>query len=379
MYLLTEEQSLIQNMVREFSDKEIKPIAGEADRTHTFPWPTVRRMAELGLFGLTVPEEYGGSEADIISKLIAVEEISRNSAAHGSVLATHTSLCIDPILMFGTEEQKSRYLPALVRGEKLGAFCLTEAGAGSDSSAITTTAVRKNDTYILNGSKIFITNGGVAEVFIVFAMTEPSKGLKGISSFIVEKGFPGFSVGRAEDKMGIRASSTTEILFTNCEVPAENLLREENNGFKQAMKILDSGRLEVAAQALGIAQGALDASIAFTKERVQFGKPICANQGVQWMLADMATRVEAARLLTYNAALLKAQGNVRFSKEAAMAKLYASECASYVSSKAVQLHGGIGYTPSYPVERMMRDAKITEIYDGTSEVQRMVIASSLLR
>ena len=219
----------------------------------------------------------------------------------------------------------------------------------------------------------------MAEVFIVFAMTEPSKGLKGISSFIVEKGFPGFSVGRAEDKMGIRASSTTEIVFTNCEVPAENLLGEENNGFKQAMKILDSGRLEVAAQALGIAQGALDASIAFTKERVQFGKPICANQGVQWMLADMATRVEAARLLTYNAALLKAQGNVRFSKEAAMAKLYASECASCVASKAVQLHGGIGYTPAYPVERMMRDAKITEIYEGTSEVQRMVIASSLLR
>ena len=379
MYLLTEEQSLIQNMVREFSDKEIKPIAGEADRTHTFPWPTVRRMAELGLFGLTAPEAYGGSEADIISKLIAVEEISRNSAAHASVLATHTSLCIDPILMFGTEEQKDSYLPSLVKGDRLGAFCLTEAGAGSDSSAVATTAVRDGDKYILNGSKIFITNGGVADIFIVFAMTDPSRGLKGISSFIVEKNFPGFSVGKAEEKMGIRASSTTEILFTDCEVPMKNLLGEENNGFKQAMNILDGGRLEVAAQALGLAQGALDASIAFTKERVQFGKPISANQGIQWMLADMATRIEAARLLTYNAALLKARGGIRFSKEAAMAKLFASECASYATSKAVQLHGGIGYTPAYPVERMMRDAKITEIYEGTSEIQRMVIASSLLR
>ncbi len=374
---LTEDQKLIQSMVREFAENEVRPIASEIDKNHRFPAETVKRMAELGLFGMNVPEEYEGTGSDGISYSIAVEELSRVCATHGVIISAHVSLCVHPILFAGTDAQKKKYVPDLASGRKLGAFCLTEPGAGTDAAAQQTEAVLKGDKYILNGSKVFITNGGVAETFVVFAMTDKSKGLKGITAFIVEKGFPGFVVGQAEDKLGICASSTHEIIFKNCEVPKENMLGSEGEGFKIAMKTLDGGRVGIASQALGIAQGALEAAITYAKERVQFGKPISANQGIQWMLADMAVQVEAARLLTRNAARLKDSGQ-RFSKEAAMAKLFASETAMAVTTKAVQVHGGIGYTRSYPVERFMRDAKITEIYEGTSEVQRMVIAGNIL-
>lgn len=375
--LLTEDQELIQSMVREFATEEVAPIAAAIDRSHEFPHATVKRMAELGLFGLDTPEEYEGSGGDAVSYSLAVEELSRVCASHGVILSAHVSLCIAPILKFGSEEQKQKYLPDLASGRKLGAFGLTESNAGTDAAAQQATAVLQGDIYILNGSKIFITNGGVAETFVVFAMTDKAKGLKGISAFIVEKGFPGFSIGQAEDKMGICASSTTEIIMKNCEVPQANLLGKEGEGFKIAMQTLDGGRIGIASQAVGIAQGALDAAVEYAKERVQFGKPISANQGIQWMLADMATRTESARQLTRHAALVKDTG-VRYSKEAAMAKVAAAEAAMWVATKSVQVHGGIGYTKSYPVERFMRDAKITEIYEGTSEVQRMVIAASLL-
>lgn len=377
MSLLTEDQELIQGMVREFATEEVEPIAAEIDKTHEFPTATVARMAELGLFGLTTPEEYEGSDGDAISYSIAVEELSRVCASHGIILSAHVSLCVAPIYKFGNEEQKKKYLPDLASGRKLGAFGLTEAGAGTDAAAQTTTATLKDDKYILDGAKVFITNGGVAETFVVFAMTDKSKGLKGISAFIVEKSFPGFSIGQTEDKMGICASSTTEIIMKNCAVPKENLLGKEGDGFKIAMQTLDGGRIGVASQALGIAQGALDAAVAYSKERVQFGKPISANQGIQWMLADMSLRTEGARQLVRHAAEVKDTG-VRYSKEAALAKLAAAEAAMWVTTKSVQIHGGLGYTKSYPVERFMRDAKITEIYEGTSEVQRMVIASNLL-
>ena len=377
MYMPTEDQELIRSMVREFAEEEIAPIASEIDRTHTFPQATVKRMAELGLLGLAVPEEYEGSGGDSISFAIAVEELSRVCASHGCVLSTHFALAIAPIMQFGTDAQKKKYVPDLASGRKLGAFTLTESGAGTDASAQQTTAVPQGDKYIINGSKIFITNGGVAETFIVFAMTDKSKGLKGISAFIVEKAFPGFKVGQKEEKMGICASSTHEIIFENCAVPKENLLGKEGEGFKIAMQALDGGRIGIGAQALGIAQGAVDAAVAYAKTRIQFGKPIAANQGLQWMLADMDLRTDAARQLVYRAAAVRDTGK-RFSREAAMAKLFASEAAMWVTTKAVQVHGGMGYTKSYPVERFMRDAKITEIYEGTSEVQRMVIAGNLL-
>ncbi len=376
-YQLTEEQALIQNMVREFAENEVKPIAAEIDKTHRFPTETVKRMAELSIFGLSTPEELGGAGGDALSYIIAVEELSRVCASHGVILSAHVSLCMFPILKYGSDAIKQKYIPDLASGAKLGAFCLTEPGAGTDAASQQTVAEKKGDKFIVNGSKVFITNGGVAETFVIFAMTDKSKGLKGISAFVVEKGFPGFQVGQLEDKMGICASSTTEIIFKDMEVPAENMLGKEGEGFKIAMQTLDGGRIGIGAQALGIAQGALEAAIAYSKERVQFGKPISANQGLQWMLAEMAMKVEAARLLVYNAAKLKDSG-VRFSKEAAMAKLFASETAMEVSTKSVQIHGGIGYTRSYPVERMMRDAKITEIYEGTSEVQKMVIAGNIL-
>lgn len=376
-YPLTEEQSLIKNMVREFAENEVKPIAAEIDKNHRFPTETVERMKELSLFGLSTPEELGGAGGDVLSYIIAVEELSRVCGTHGVILSAHVSLSMFPILKFGTPEQQKKYIPDMASGKKLGAFCLTEPGAGTDAASQKTVAELKGDKYILNGSKVFITNGAVAEVFIVFAMTDKSKGLKGITAFVVEKSFPGFQVGQTEDKMGICASSTTEIIFKDCEVPVANMLGKEGEGFKIAMQTLDGGRVGIAAQALGIAQGALEAAISYAKERVQFGKPISANQGIQWMLADMATRVEASRHLTYQAANMKEAG-ARFSKEAAMAKLFAAETAMDVTTKSVQIHGGIGYTRSYPVERMMRDAKITEIYEGTSEVQRMVIAGNIL-
>lgn len=373
----TEEQTMIRDMVREFADQEVRPIAAEIDKTHNFPMATVKRMAELDIFALSIPEEYGGSGSDTLSYAMAVEELSKVCATHGVILSAHTSLCTHPILNFGTEEQKKKYIPDLAAGKKLGAFCLTEAGAGTDAAAQQTEAVLNGDNYVLNGAKVFITNGAVADTFIVMAMTDKSAGLKGITAFIVEKSFPGFIVGQTEEKLGICASSTTEIIFKNCIVPKANMLGNIGQGFKVAMHTLDGGRIGIGAQALGIAQGALDAAITYSKERKQFNKPISANQGIQWYLAEMATKVDAARLLVYRAAYLKDSG-ARYSKEAAMAKLFAATTAMEVSTQSVQIHGGLGYTKSYPVERYMRDAKITEIYEGTSEVMKMVIAGNIL-
>ncbi|GHV53667.1 butyryl-CoA dehydrogenase [Deltaproteobacteria bacterium] len=377
MYMPNEDQELIRSMVREFAVNEVAPIAAEIDKKHEFPFATVKRMGELGLFGLTTPEDMEGSGGDSISYSMAIEELARVCGSHGCILSTHVSLAVAPIMKFGTDAQKKKYVPDLASGRKLGAFTLTEPSAGTDASAQKTVATLEGDHYVINGSKIFITNGGVAEVFIAFAMTDKSQGLKGISAFIVEKGFPGFKVGQIEDKMGICASSTAEIIYDNCVVPKENLLGKEGEGFKIAMQTLDGGRVGIASQALGLAQGALDAAIDYAKNRIQFGKPIAANQGLQWMLADMALRTDAARQLVYRAAAVKDSG-ARYSKEAAMAKLFASETAMWVTTKAVQVHGGMGFTKAYPVERFMRDAKITEIYEGTSEVQRMVIAASIL-
>ncbi|MDR2825316.1 MAG: acyl-CoA dehydrogenase [Deltaproteobacteria bacterium] len=377
MSILTEDQKLIQASVREFAVKEVAPIAAEIDKKHSFPTKTVNRMKELGFLGLSLPEEYEGSGSDYLSYILAIEELSRVCASHGVVISCHVSLGTSPIVAYGTAEQKKKYLPDLCSGRKLAAFALTEAGAGTDAASQKSVAVLEGDHYKLNGAKVFITNGAVAETFIYFAMTDASKGLKGISAFIVEKGFKGFAVGQVEDKLGICASSTTEIILKDCIVPKANLLGKEGEGFKIAMQTLDGGRIGIAAQALGIAQGSLDAAVAYAKERVQFGKPISANQGIQWMLADMSARTEAARQLTYYAAELK-QSGARYTKEAATAKLVAAEAAMFVSTQAVQVLGGIGYTRSYPVERYMRDAKITEIYEGTSQVQRMVIAGNLL-
>jgi len=374
---LTEEQKLILNMAKEFGEKEVKPIAAALDREARFPHETVKRMGELGLMGMVIPEEYGGTGADYISYILAVEEISKADCVHGNVLSVHTSVCAYPLYVFGTEEQRRKYLPKLCSGEAIGAFALTEPGAGSDAASLKMTARPEGDHYVLNGTKIFITNGGVSGVYLVVAMTEPSKGLKGISAFIVEPSFPGFNVGQKEEKMGQCAASTHELIFDNCRVPKENLLGKEGEGFKVAMISLDAGRISIAAQCVGLAQAALDAAIDYTKQRVQFGQPIAANQGVQWMLADMAVSIEAARQLVYNATQLKAEGKP-FSTAAAMAKLFASESAMSVTTKAVQLHGGIGYTKSYPVERYMRDAKVTEIYEGSSEIQRIVISRALL-
>ena len=376
-FTLSEEQILIQNMAREFAQKELAPIAAVIDREQKFPTETVGRMGELGFFGLFTPEELGGGGGDYISYVLALEEVAAVCASHAAIYSVHASASLGGILSYGSDEQKARYVPDMASGKRLGAFTVTESGAGTDAAAQKSTAVRKGDKYILNGSKIFITNGGKADIYLASAMTDPSKGLKGISTFIVEKDFPGFFVGQKEDKMGIRGSQTTEIIYKDCEVPAENLLGKEGEGFKVIMQILDGGRIGMAAQAVGIARGALDAAVAYAKERVQFGKPIAANQGIQWMLADMALSVEAARALVFKAACAKMSGQ-RFSKEAAMAKLFAARVAMDVTTQSVQIHGGIGYTKSYPVERYMRDAKITEIYEGTNQVMQMVIAGSLL-
>lgn len=377
-FQLTEEQELIRQMVREFAETEVKPIAAEIDKNHRFPEETLQKLKDLNLMGVIIPEEYGGSGADAISYMIVIEELSRACASTGIILATHTSLVCYPILKYGTEEQKQKYLVPLASGEKLGAFCLTEPGAGTDAASQQTTAVLDGDYYVLNGSKCFITNGGYADTYIVMAMTDKGKGTKGISAFIMEKDFPGFIVGQTEDKLGIRGSSTTEIIFNDCRVPKENLLGQEGQGFKIAMHSLDVGRAGVGAQALGIAQACLDESVKYAKERVQFGKPIGSFQAIQWMLADMATKIQCARHLVYHAAWLK-ENNLPFSAEAAMAKLYASETAMEAGIKAVQIHGGHGYTTNYPVERFLRDAKITEIYEGTTEVMKMVIAGNLLK
>ena len=375
---LTDEQELIREAVREFADAEVAPIAAELDRDHRFPSELLPKMADLNLMGMPFPEKLGGAGADEVSYVIAVEEVSRACASTGCILSAHTSLATWPIYKFGTDAQKDRYLPDMASGRRLGAFALTEPAAGTDAGAGTCTALLKGDEYVLNGSKIFITNAPFAEVYIVFAKTDPAKGTRGMSAFIVEKDTPGFSVGEAEHKLGIRGSSTPPLYFTDCHIPDDALLGGEGYGFKVAMQTLDGGRIGIAAQALGIAQAALDASVAYAKERVQFGKPIANLQAIQWMIADMATEIDAARLLVYRAASCVDNGRP-YSTEGAMAKLFASETATRVAGKAIQIHGGYGYTESYPVERNYRDAKITEIYEGTSEVQRMVIARSALR
>ena len=375
---LSEEQELIQKMVKEFAASDVAPIAAEIDREHRFPEELLPKMAELGLMGVPFAEEFGGAGADYVSYTIVLEELARACASTSVIVSSHTSLGTWPIFEYGTPEQKEKYLHGLTSGEKLSAFALTEPGAGTDAAAGKTTAVLDRDEYVLNGSKIFITNGGYADVYIVTAMTDPDRGTRGISAFIVEKDIPGFTVGEREHKMGIKASSTTPLYFSDCRIPKDSLLGKEGKGFKIAMQTLDGGRIGIAAQALGIAQGALDASIAYAKERVQFGKPIATLQAIQWMIADMATEIDAARFLVYRAAWNK-DNSLPYGKEAAMAKLFASETASRVAGKAIQIHGGYGFTESYPVERAYRDAKITEIYEGTSEVQRMVVAGSLLR
>ncbi|MBU5436584.1 acyl-CoA dehydrogenase [Tissierella sp. MSJ-40] len=375
---LTKEQEMVRSVMKEFTEKEVKPIAAEIDETERFPRETVEKMAKYNMLGIPFPVEYGGSGADEVAYAIAVEELSKACATTGVICSAHTSLGCWPIYKYGSEEQKQKYLVPLAKGEKLGAFGLTEPNAGTDAAGQQTIAILEGDNYILNGSKIFITNGGQADVYIIFAMTDRSKGTRGISAFIVEKDFPGFSIGKIEEKMGIRASATTELIFQECIVPKENLLGKEGEGFKIAMSTLDGGRIGIAAQALGIAAGALDETVKYVKEREQFGRPISKFQGIQWILADLATEIEAARLLVYKAAYNKAN-NLPYSKEAAMAKLFAAETAMNVTTKCVQLHGGYGYTKDYPVERMMRDAKITEIYEGTSQVQQMVIAANLLK
>ena len=369
---------LFNDLIKEFALNEVKPLAKEVDEEEKFPYETVKKMAECGLMGINVPTELGGAGGDMKMYISAVEELSKVCATTGVILSAHTSLCITPILENGTEEQKQKYIPKLASGEWIGAFGLTEPNAGTDASYQQTTAQKVEGGYLLNGTKIFITNAGPAQVYVIFAMTDKSLGTKGISAFIVEKGFEGFKVGKKEAKMGIRGSSTCELIFTNCFVPDSNLLGKVGEGFKIAMKTLDGGRIGIAAQALGIAEGALESTIAYVQERKQFGRSIAAFQNTQFQIADMATKVEAAKMLVYKAAMAKATQK-SYSLEAAMAKLYAAEVAMEVTTKAVQLHGGYGYTREYDVERMMRDAKITEIYEGTSEVQRMVISANIIK
>ena len=373
---LTNEQLMLRKMYREFAENHVKPLAQEIDEEERFPMETVEKMAKLGMMGIYFPKEYGGAGGDVLSYAMAVEELAKVCGTTAVILSAHTSLCCAPIFEHGTEEQKKKYLPGLLSGKKIGAFGLTEPGAGTDASGQQTTAVLDGDHYVLNGSKCFITNGNVADVFVVFAMTDKKAGNHGISAFIVEKDFPGFTQGKHEKKMGIRGSSTCDLIFEDCIVPKENLLGKEGKGFKIAMMTLDGGRIGIASQALGLGEGAVEEAVKYTKERVQFGKRLSQFQNTQFQLADMHTRMQAAQYLVYSAAMKK-QNHENYSVDAAMAKLFAAEAASDVTRRAVQLFGGYGYTREYPVERMMRDAKITEIYEGTSEVQRMVIASHL--
>lgn len=376
-FQLTKEQEFVRKMVREFATNEVEPLAAEIDQEHRFPTETVEKMAKYGMLGVPFPTEYEGAGADHISYAITVEELSRVCASTGVICSAHTSLCCWPIFNWGTEEQRKKYLPDLLSGRKLGAFGLTEPNAGTDAAGQQTRAVDMGDHWLLNGAKVFITNGGYAETFVVMAMTDKSKGNHGISAFIVEKEDEGFSIGKTEDKMGICASSTTELIFQNCKIPKDRLLGEVGQGFKVAMSTLDGGRIGIASQALGIAQGAFDVTIEYMKARKQFGKKLSQMQALQFEVAEMATRIEAARLLIYQAADMKDK-HLAYGPKSAMAKLFAAETAMYVTTKCVQLHGGYGYTKDYPVERMMRDAKITEIYEGTSEVQKIVIAASVL-
>ena len=374
---LSKEHLLVRKMYREFAENEVKPLAEELDEEERFPMETVEKMAKLGMMGIYFPKQYGGAGGDVLSYAMCVEELAKVCGTTAVIVSAHTSLCCAPIFENGTEEQKMKYLPDLLSGRKIGAFGLTEPGAGTDASGQQTTAVKnENGDYVLNGSKCFITNGNVASTFVVFAMTDKSKGNHGITAFIVEKDFPGFSTGKHEKKMGIRGSSTCDLVFEDCVVPKENLLGKEGEGFKIAMKTLDGGRIGIASQALGLAEGAINEAVKYTKERIQFGRRLSQFQNTQFQLADLDTKIEAARLLVRAAAFKKDQ-KLPFSVDAARAKLFAAETAMEVTTKAVQFHGGYGYTREYPVERMMRDAKITEIYEGTSEVQRMVVAKYL--
>ncbi|MDR1359684.1 MAG: acyl-CoA dehydrogenase [Deltaproteobacteria bacterium] len=375
---LTQEQEMARKLYRAFAEKEVKPLAQAIDEEERFPVETVEKMAKLGFLGIPIPREFGGQGCDNLTYAMCVEELSRVCASTGTIVSAHTSLSCVPVLDFGTPAQKEKYLLPLARGEKLGAFALTEPNAGCDAAGQQTKAVRDADGYVLNGTKVFITNAEAADIYLVFAMTDKTKGTRGISAFLVEKDTPGFSIGKKEKKMGIRASSTCELIFRDCRVPAENLLGQEGRGFEYAMKTLDGGRIGIAAQAVGIAQGALDETLRHVKERKQFGKPLAAFQNTQFQIADMIPRLEAARLLVHRAAVAKDAGRP-YSSLAAMGKLFASETAMAVTTRCVQLYGGYGYMRDYPLERMMRDAKITEIYEGTSEVQRMVISAHFLR
>ena len=386
-FTLSKEHEMARSLFREFAEKEVKPLAIEVDETEEFPVETVKKMAKAGFLGIPIPKEYGGQGCDVLTYAMCVEELAKVCGTTSIIVSAHTSLCCDPILTYGTEEQKQKYLPDLASGRKIGAFGLTEPGAGTDAQGQQTKAVLDGDEWVLNGSKIFITNGKQADVYIVIAVTgtveKNGRKSKEISAFIVEKGTPGFTFGTKEKKMGIRGSSTYELIFTDCRIPKENLLGQKGKGFGIAMHTLDGGRIGVAAQALGIGEGALDRTVAYVKERKQFGRTIAQFQNTQFQLANMATQAQAAQLLVYRAARMKDQyakdHKTSYSVEAAQAKLYAAEMAMDVTTKAVQLHGGSGYTREYEVERMMRDAKITEIYEGTSEVQRMVISGALLK
>ena len=381
-FTLDKKHEMARTLFKEFAEKEVKPLAQEVDETEVFPRETVTKMQKAGFMGIPIPKEYGGQGCDPLTYVMCVEELSKVCGTTGVIVSAHTSLCCDPILTYGTEEQKQKYLVPLASGQKLGAFALTEPGAGTDAQGAQTKAVEDGDEWVLNGTKCFITNGKEADVYIIFAVTDIVEGKRGpqkrFSAFIVEKGTPGFSFGTKEKKMGIRGSATYELIFEDCRIPKDNILGPRGKGFGIAMHTLDGGRIGIAAQALGIGEGALDCAIEFVKERKQFGRPISAFQNTQFQLADMATRMQAAQFMVYRAAEAKATQKV-YSVEAAQAKLFAAEAAMAVTTKAVQLHGGYGYTREYDVERMMRDAKITEIYEGTSEVQRMVISGALLR
>ncbi len=375
---LTEEQQLLQKSVRDFAEAEVKPHAKEIDETGRFPRDTFKKAAELGLTGVAVPENYGGASMDHISYAIVIEEISRVCASTGVILSVQNSLYCDPVLRFGTEEQKQKFLVPFARGEKIGCYALTEPQAGSNAAALTTKAVRKGDIYVINGTKAWITNGGAADAAIVYVNTQPEKGEKGITALVVEKGTRGFAVGKEEKKLGIHATACTELSFTDCEVPVGNRIGNEGEGYKVALSTLDGGRIGIAAQATGIAQGAFEAALSYAQQRQAFGHPISDFQAIQFMLADMATEIDAARLLTRRAAWKQDSGS-RFTMEASIAKLFASEMSTRVTHKAIQIHGGYGYSREYPVERNYRDARITEIYEGTSEIQRLVIAAWVLK
>lgn len=377
-FQLTEEQKMFQTMVRDFATNEVKPMAAKIDEEGKCPLELIKKAGDLGLFGVTISEEYGGCGGDYVCMALAAEELCRASASIGTVFLASLSLACYPIYKFGSEEQKKKYVTPLAKGEKLACFALTESGAGSDAGALETSAVLQGDKYVINGTKIFITNGAEAGTAVVFATIDKSLGHRGITAFIVEKGTPGFSVGKEENKLGIRGSSTTELVFDSCQIPVANLLGEQGRGLRIALEAIDSSRVTVAAQAVGIAQAALDDSLNYAKDRRQFKEPLSSFQAIQWMLADMATHIDAARLLTYRAAWLK-DHNVPFMKEAAMAKVYAAETSKLATNNAIQIHGGYGYCRDYPVERYLRDAKITEIYEGTSEMQRMTIARALLK